>query len=41
MHKNTLVYRIGRICELCSLDLDDAYEREYLLVSFRCLETMP
>ncbi len=41
MHKNTLVYRIGKVSSLFSLDLDDAYEREYLLVSFRCLETMP
>lgn len=40
MHKNTLVYRIGKISSLFSLDLDDAYEREYLLFSFRCLESM-
>lgn len=40
MHKNTLVYRIGKICALFSLDLEDEYEREYLLFSFRCMETI-
>lgn len=40
MHKNTLVYRIGKICALFSLDLEDAYEREYLLFSFRCMEAV-
>ncbi|MGI6008505.1 MAG: PucR family transcriptional regulator [Ruminococcus sp.] len=38
MHKNTLVYRLERITTLFGLNLDDPYEREYLLLSFRCLE---
>ncbi|MGI6010305.1 MAG: PucR family transcriptional regulator [Ruminococcus sp.] len=40
MHKNTLVYRIERITALFALNLDDPYEREYLLLSFRCLESV-
>ena len=38
VHKNTLVYRLKKIVELFSLDLDDAYEREYLMVSFLVME---
>jgi hypothetical protein len=36
LHKNTLVYRLGKVIELFALDLDSPYEREYLLLSFRC-----
>jgi hypothetical protein len=38
LHKNTLVYRLGKAAELFSLDLDAPYEREYLLLSFRCMD---
>jgi hypothetical protein len=37
-HKNTLVYRLGKIRELFALNLEDPYEREYLLFSFRCMD---
>lgn len=40
LHKNTLVYRIEKTEKLFCLDLDDPYEREYLLLSFRCLESL-
>jgi sugar diacid utilization regulator len=39
-HKNTLVYRLEKIKELFTLDLDDPYEREYLLISFRCMDLL-
>ncbi len=35
MHKNTLVYRLQKLQQLFDLDLDNSYEREYLLFSFR------
>lgn len=35
VHRNTILYRIGKIEELSPIDLDDPYEREYLLASFR------
>lgn len=38
VHRNTISYRIDRIGELCGLDLDSGYEREYLLASFRLLD---
>lgn len=38
VHKNTLVYRLEKMVRLFSLDLDDSYEREYLLFSIRCLD---
>jgi hypothetical protein len=38
LHKNTLVYRLEKARELFSLDLDSSYEREYLLLSFRCMD---
>jgi hypothetical protein len=38
LHKNTLVYRLGKVRDLFSLELDSPYEREYLLLSFRCLD---
>lgn len=38
VHKNTLVYRLKRIVEIFDLDLDNAYEREYLTVSFLVME---
>ena len=34
VHKNTLVYRLHKIEELFSINLESAYEREYLIVSF-------
>lgn len=40
VHKNTLVYRLQKIIDLFELDLDNPYEREYLLFSFRCLNDM-
>lgn len=39
MHKNTLVYRIKKASAVFALNLDDPYEREYLMLSFRCLES--
>ena len=38
VHKNTLVYRLKRIVEIFDLNLDNAYEREYLTVSFLVME---
>ena len=38
IHKNTLAYRLEKMKRLFHLDLDNPYEREYLLISFRCLE---
>ena len=33
VHRNSLMYRIGRICDLCALDLDDVSTRKLLLLS--------
>ena len=38
VHKNTLVYRLKKIEDLFCLNLDDVYEREYLMVSFLVIE---
>ncbi|MDO5424378.1 MAG: helix-turn-helix domain-containing protein [Eubacteriales bacterium] len=38
VHKNTLVYRLQKAEGLFGLKLDDPYEREYLLLSFRCVD---
>lgn len=36
LHRNTVVYRMEKIMQLCpSLNLDAPYEREYLLFSYR------
>lgn len=35
LHKNTVSYRIGRICELTQINLDDVQTRFYLLLSYR------
>ncbi|NTU89356.1 MAG: PucR family transcriptional regulator [Actinobacteria bacterium] len=34
VHRNTILYRIEKIKDTFKLDLDNTYEREYLLVSF-------
>ncbi|MBQ9031327.1 MAG: helix-turn-helix domain-containing protein [Parasporobacterium sp.] len=34
IHRNSLVYRIGRIASLIGIDLDDERERMYLLLSY-------
>jgi len=34
MHRNNVIYRIGRICEQINVDLDDADERFRLLLSY-------
>jgi hypothetical protein len=39
IHRNSLVYRIGRIQELIDVDLDDYAVRNYLLLSYQCHET--
>ena len=38
VHKNTLVYRLKKMVSLFALQLDEIYEREYLMASFLCLE---
>lgn len=38
VHKNTLVYRLKKMESLFVLNLDDVYEREYLMTSFLCME---
>ncbi len=38
VHKNTLVYRIEKLINMFDLNLDDSYEREYLLLSYRILD---
>ncbi|HAL73544.1 MAG TPA: hypothetical protein DCM45_00455 [Clostridiales bacterium] len=38
IHRNSLVYRIGRIQELIDVDLDDYAVRHYLLLSYQCHE---
>lgn len=35
VHRNTVQYRIRRVEEIYPLDLEDSYEREYLLASYR------
>ena len=40
VHKNTLVYRLEKIQKKFHLQLDDPYEREYLLLSYRFAESM-
>lgn len=37
VHKNTLVYRLQKIVSLFALELDETYEREYLMFSFRSM----
>jgi hypothetical protein len=34
LHRNTLLYRVRRICELTGLNLDEPAERQYLLLSY-------
>lgn len=38
VHKNTLVYRLEKMEQIFGLNLEDSYEREYLLASIRTLE---
>ena len=38
IHKNTLLYRIRKIEELLNFSLTDAYNREYMRLSFRLLD---
>ena len=38
MHRNTIVYRINRICEKYNLDLDDELTRQKIALSFAYLE---
>ncbi len=38
VHRNTIQYRINKILELYPVDLNDPYEREYLLASYRFLD---
>ncbi len=40
VHRNTIVSRINKIHETCSLNLDNPQEREYILFSFRIIEKM-
>jgi hypothetical protein len=40
VHKNTLLYRLEKLESLFELNLEDAYEREYLLLSIRVLESI-
>lgn len=40
VHKNTLIYRLEKMISLFNLNLEDSYEREYLLLSIRCLDSM-
>lgn len=40
VHKNTLLYRIQKIEELCRCDLSEPYEREYILLSLRLLRAV-
>ena len=39
IHRTTLTYRLQKIDELFNLNLDDAYQRLYLLMSFFILDT--
>lgn len=39
IHRTTLTYRLQKISELFNLNLDDAYQRLYLLMSFFLLDT--
>lgn len=39
VHKNTLLYRLEKMISLFELNLEDSYEREYLLLSIRCLDS--
>jgi len=38
MHRNNVIYRIGRICEQVNIDLDDPKERLRLLVAYEVLK---
>ena len=37
VHKNTLAYRLKKLEELFHLNLDDTYEREFLLLTMASL----
>ena len=38
MHRNSIVYRINRICEKYNIDLDDDLIRQRIALSFAALE---
>jgi hypothetical protein len=38
IHRNTVVYRIRKIMEQISIEVDDAYTREYIITSVRLLK---
>ncbi|MDD7388784.1 MAG: helix-turn-helix domain-containing protein [Lachnospiraceae bacterium] len=38
VHRNTLVYRINKIFEILTCDLDDVYTRDYMKLSIRILD---
>jgi sugar diacid utilization regulator len=38
IHRNTLVYRLGKLSEFCTLDLDDSASRLHLIWSYQVLQ---
>ena len=38
IHPNTLRYRLKKIQEITNLNLDDAHERQYLIISYELLK---
>jgi len=34
MHRNNVIYRVGRICEIIGMDLDDSRSRFSLLLAY-------
>ena len=40
IHRNTLIYRMQKIYQIISPDFDNAYEREYTLISLRIINLM-
>jgi DNA-binding PucR family transcriptional regulator len=40
IHRNSLIYRLERIQQIADCDLDDADTREWLLFSFRMVESL-
>ena len=38
IHRNTLVYRLGKVSELCTIDLDDSKSRLHVIWSYQVLQ---
>ena len=40
LHRNSIVYRVGRVQEMFPMDLDDETVRNYIIFSYEMLKRM-